>query len=75
MKQGETKRTTFKRLATKRANRVVKNLSLLGNLSNKHNYIYTKSDIRSIFNAIEEEFHLAKSRFAIALKKEIKIKI
>lgn len=75
MKQGETKRLTFKRLATKRANKIVKILNLLGNLSNKHNYSYAENDVKSIFSAIEEEVHLAKSRFLVTLNKGRKIKL
>jgi len=75
MKQGETKRIAFKRLANKRANRIIKDISLLGNLSNTNNYSFTEDDVKSMFNAIEEEIHLSKSRFMVALKKGRKIRI
>lgn len=75
MKQGETKRATFKRLATNRANNIVKGINLLGNLSNKHNYAFTESDVKSIYDAIEEEVRLSKSRFLVALSKGRKIKL
>lgn len=75
MKIGETKRATFKRLATQRANKIVKSLNLLGNLSNKHNYIYTESDVKSIYDAIEEELRLSKSRFLVGLNKGRKIRL
>ncbi len=75
MKQGETKRLAFKRLANNRANRIIKSISLLGNLSNRHNYSYTEGDVKSMFGAIEEEVHLAKSRFLVSLKRGRKIKI
>ncbi len=75
MRAGETKRATFKRLAVKRANKIVKSLNLLGNLSNKHNYSYTESDVKSIYDAIEEEVRLSKSRFLVGLNKGRKIKL
>ncbi|EKD89768.1 MAG: hypothetical protein ACD_32C00152G0014 [uncultured bacterium] len=75
MKSGETKRSTFKRLATKRGNRIVKSINLLGNLSNKHNYSYTESDVKSIYDAIEEEVRLSKSRFLVGLNKGRRIKL
>ncbi len=75
MRAGETKRIAFKRLASSRANRIVKNLNLLGNLSNKRNYDFTESDVKAVFTAIEEEVRLAKARFLVALKKGRKIKL
>ncbi len=75
MKIGETKRATFKRLATQRANKIVKSLNLLGNLSNKHNYSFTESDVKSIYDAIEEEVRLSKSRFLVSLNRGRKIRL
>lgn len=74
MKKEETKAATFKRLATNRTNNAIKNVRLLGNLSNKHNYFYTENDFRLIFNMIEDEVKLAKSRFLIGLSKKNKLK-
>lgn len=75
MKVGENKKVAFKRLANKRANRILKDIGLLGNLSNRNNYSYTEEEIRSIFGALEDEMHLAKSRFTVALKKGRKINL
>lgn len=75
MKEGETKRSAFKRLANNRANRIIKNLGLLGNLSNKRNYDFTDTDIKSVFDAIEEEVRLAKARFMVSLKKGRKVRL
>lgn len=75
MKQGESKRASFKRLATNRANKIVKSINLLGNLSNKNNYTFTESDVKSIYEAIEEEVRLSKSRFIVALNKGRKIRL
>lgn len=75
MKQGETKRATFKRLATKRGNKIVKSLNLLGNLSNKNNYSYSESDVKSLFDAIEEQVRLSKSRYLVNISKGKKIRL
>ena len=58
-----TKHANFRRLAKSRGERVLKDLRLLGNLSNKNNYEYTDSEISAIFSAIEEELRIAKLGF------------
>ena len=66
----ETKDAAFKRLATKRTNKVLKSLQLLGNLANKRNYAYTEEDYKAMFGAIEEEYRLTKAKFTIGLRKK-----
>lgn len=63
MKTTETKEESFKRLATKRTNRVLKDLSLIGNLSDRGNYSYNSFQIDKIFRTIEGELRDAKARF------------
>lgn len=63
VKNNETKRDRFKRVAEKRTNKVLKMLKLLGNCSNKNNYDYTKGDVNKIINAIEEEVKALKYKF------------
>lgn len=75
MKNGESKNTAFKRLATNRTNNVIRNIRLLGNLSNRHNYSFTQSDFKHIFASIENEMKLTKARFAVALNKNNKFRI
>lgn len=70
MKTGETKSTSFKRLATNRANNALKNIRLLGNLSNTNNYSYTPDDVQRVFKIIEEELRLSKARFTLELSKK-----
>lgn len=70
MRAGETKKTAFKRLAKSRTGRVIKNLSLIGNLSNRNNYTYSEKEFKLIFKRIEGEVKLAKSRFQVALNKK-----
>jgi hypothetical protein len=66
----ESKEEVFKRLATKRTNKVLKSLHLLGNLANKRNYTYSEEDYKAMFNAIEEEYRLTKAKFTIGLRKK-----
>ena len=75
MDRKNEKRQSFKRLANKRVNRVLKDLRLIGNLSNTQNYTYTDSDAKLILGAIEKEINLVKSRFNVALSKKRSIKI
>jgi len=71
----ETKKAAFKRLATKRTNNLIKNIRLLGNLSNKRNYEYTEEDFKRIFGTVENEVKLAKSKYLVSLSKGKKFKI
>jgi hypothetical protein len=75
MRTNETKGAAFKRLAANRTNNAIKNIRLLGNLSNKHNYAYTEDDFKRIFNSVDNELKLAKSKFLIALSKKKKFKL
>lgn len=64
----ETKQSAFRRLATKRTNRALKDISLIGNLSDKGNYNYDRGQVEKIFRAIDSELRDAKARFNKGLK-------
>ncbi len=57
------KRERFEKVAVARTNKVLNDLRLLGNCSNKNNYSYTDTDIKKIFNSIENEIKKTKARF------------
>ena len=57
------KREKFKKLAEARVNRAIKDLRLIGNLSNTSAYAYEDDDIRKIFRALQKELEEAKGRF------------
>ena len=57
------KRERFEKVAVARTNKVLNDLRLLGNCSNKNNYAYTEADIKKIFNAIENEIKKTKIKF------------
>lgn len=60
----EGKQQKFRRLAMTRGNRLLRDIELLGNLSNRNNYEYTEDQVRIIFSTIEEELRVAKRRFS-----------
>mgnify|MGYP001187035842 CR=1 FL=1 len=53
----------FKELAEKRVSRVIKDINLVGNLSNKSNYDYSNEDAIKIIRAIENELKILKMKF------------
>ena len=63
MKERETKREKFVRLAEARTNKIIDMLQLLGNCSNSSAYDYTQDDVDKIFSAIEAEVREAKRKF------------
>ncbi|TXM94953.1 hypothetical protein FV223_02770 [Methylobacterium sp. WL116] len=67
MKESQS-RANFIRLAEKRTIRLLKDIELLGNLSNRSNYSYTEDEVKSIFKAISKAITIAESRFQAGLK-------
>lgn len=63
-----TARSNFVRLAEARTNKLLKDLDLLGNLSNRSNYSYTDDDVRTIFRAITKRVTDTESRFKINMQ-------
>lgn len=59
----ETRKMRFKRMATKRTNKVLEQLRILGNLSNKSYYDYGEDEVNKMFRAIDEQWRTVKSRF------------
>ena len=65
-------RENFVRLAESRTNKVLKQIDLLSNLSNKTNYAYTDEDIQKIFSAINKRVKDSEKKFQLALQPERK---
>ncbi len=59
----EDKSEKFRRLATQRGERILKDFRLLANLSNRKNYEYTETEVKKLFSAIEEELKSARYSF------------
>jgi hypothetical protein len=57
------KRTKFVELAEARVNRALKDLQLIGNLSNRSAYDFNDADVRKIFAALQKGMETAKARF------------
>lgn len=57
------KRKKFKELAEKRVNNAMKNIQLIGNLSNTRAYEYDEDDVKKIFKTLKEQINLAESKF------------
>ena len=54
----QEKAERFKRVAENRTNKIIDQIRLLGNCSNRSNYEYTEEDVKKIFAAIEVELHI-----------------
>lgn len=57
------KRAKFVELAESRVNRAIKDIRLIGNLSNRSAYSYSEDDVRKIFRTLQKELDGAKNRF------------
>ena len=57
-------REKFVTLAEKRVTRAIKDLRLIGNLSNRSNYSYKEEDVTKIINTLNKEIKMLKKRFA-----------
>lgn len=56
-------RERFVELANKRVNNAIRDLRLIGNLSNRKIYSYTEKDAQKIIRALQKELNDLKSRF------------
>jgi hypothetical protein len=65
-------RENFVRLAETRTRRLLKDLELLGNLSNRSNYTYSEDDVKVIFRAVAKKMSETELRFKVNLQLERK---
>ena len=56
-------REKFVELAEKRVTKTLKDIRLIGNLSNKSNYAYTDSDVKKIHSTLKRALDDMKLRF------------
>ena len=59
----ETKNERFRRLAESRGNRLIREISLLGNLANKKNYTYSEEEVERLFKPILRELNEVRALF------------
>ena len=64
MKNEETKREKFVRIAEARTNKIINMIQLLANCSNQSLYEYSQKDVNKIFNTIQTELDEAKKRYS-----------
>ena len=64
MKNEETNREKFVRIAEARTNKIINMIQLLGNCSNQSLYEYSQKDVNKIFNTIQTELDEAKKRYS-----------
>ncbi len=57
------KRQKFVELAEARVTRAIRDIRLIGNLSNRSAYAYSDEDVRKIFRALQKEFESARGKF------------
>jgi ABC-type Fe3+-hydroxamate transport system substrate-binding protein len=57
------KRKKFEDIAIRRVNKVIKEIRLIGNLSNRSSYEYTDEDVKKIVKALQREVDAVKARF------------
>ncbi|MEM3490033.1 MAG: hypothetical protein QXO75_10335 [Nitrososphaerota archaeon] len=62
--KNESKDERFKRIATRRVQRILNDLRLLGNCSNTGTYYYKEDDINKIFGAISNEVKRVRMLFS-----------
>lgn len=70
-----TKREKFIRLAESRVNKALKDIRLIGNLSNKNNYDYEQSDVNKIIGILEQEIKSVKMKFETTKQKNKQFKL
>ncbi len=58
------KHDRFVRLAVKRVNRAIRDLRLIGNLSNRSVYDYNDEEARKIVKALQKEVETIRARFS-----------
>jgi predicted RNA-binding protein (virulence factor B family) len=56
-------RAKFVELANARVAKAVKDLRLIGNLSNRHNYQYTDDEAKTILKVLEAEMEVLRTKF------------
>lgn len=71
--KNETNRARFQRLASKRTQKIINSIRVLGHCSNRTLYDFTNQDIAKIFNAIRKELKLAESKFEAYNKPEFTV--
>lgn len=65
----ETKEQRFKRIASSRTRKILNDIRLLGNCSNKGVYLYKEEEVNKIFSTIEKELKRMRALFKVSSQK------
>ena len=60
----DERRGKFIKLAEARTNNAIKQIKLIGNLSNRGNYTYSEKDVDKIYRTLQKELKSMKDRFS-----------
>lgn len=71
MENYELKRERFKRVASKRVDKLLNGIRSLSNCSNINNYEYTEDDVQKMIRAIKEELKTMETLYKKNLKNNI----
>ena len=63
----EIDRQKFVELADKRVSKAIRDIRIIGNLSNRSNYHFTDEDVAKIFKALNGELRACRKRFEPAV--------
>ena len=69
----EDRTTRFKRVASRRTEKVLEDLRILGNCANRSIYNYTDEDISKIFYTIENQLRSIKAKFRYVRRKKFNL--
>ncbi len=67
--KAETKEEKFKRIASLRTQRILNDIRLLGNCSNRSGYAYSEEEVSKIFEAIKEKLESTRQLFSTSAPK------
>lgn len=74
-KENESKREKFVRLAESRVDNALRNINLIGNLSNKSNYEYTQADVDKILRTLKNAVSSLEKSFSTSKSANSKFKL
>ena len=74
MKDKETSRDRFVRVAEVRTQKIIDMINLLGNCSNPYNYEYSQKDVDKMFSAIESALKACKAKYNEKATKDARFK-
>lgn len=69
----ETRNQRFRRLAASRGDRLIREISLLGNLANRKNYEYSPIEVEALFAPIEAELREVRALFDPSTRSDRKV--